>query len=264
MKKLVTGILALTLTAGATLGLAGCGMFEGGNAMDDTFDAAFKATVATSYTVEMEEGYTYEKSQAAQNDNRWGSEKSTVKVDLVNLAYEMVSTEEEYVVTDGTDTGVSVTETTKGYAFVYNNKYYVASKMSTNASEAEAETEVEWSVSEYAEDKEEFEASLARMSESIMSSVREELTTNYAMRNLFTLNESTSRYELKIGTSKLVGLQSLEDGAKIELYNENTASKTFKKMVVSAVGTTTITIPEEVKTAVSEYVAAQTPAEPEA
>ncbi len=254
MKKLVTGILALTLTAGATLGLAGCGML-GGNEIDDTFDAAFKATVATNYTVEVEEGDTYAKEQAAENNNRWSNEKGTAKVDLVNLAYEMVNTEENYVVTEGV--GASVTTTTKIYGFAYNNKYYYAlSGVDTD--------EDGWLIYEM-EDKEAFADSLAETSEDLlMSSVREDLTDNYAMRNLFTLNESTSRYELKIGVSKLVGIQSLEDGAKIDLYSEDMANKTFEKMTISAVGTTTITIPDEVKAEVDKYIAAQAPAEPEA
>ncbi len=265
MKKLVATILSVSLIGGAMLGLSGCGFFED-DGVDTAFDNAYKATLAKNFTVVASEGSTFEKEKAAAHASEqiWELTTYTYKMDYDNKLVEILATREyfepaEKKAKDSSSESSSdssaededidefITQQQKGYLFSYQNKYYSVSQYTSSKSD---DAEVAWNVNEFKSTKE-FMSSMNDMLDS-MGDSREALNYVSDMRNLFTKNEETGAYELAMGTTNF---KLLANETTVELYEEDTFKKTFEKQVFSEIGTTSVTVPDECKKAIDDYLA---------
>ncbi len=259
MKKFLTAALSLTLAAGACLGMAGCKPKQ-----EEVFDGLFKAMTATNITVASKAQNSYDKSAVTADGeyDYWRSVTSTACIDYDNMAYSEVGTREMYGYEDGS--AVTITTNSESYMFVQSDRYF---KVDKNTDEDTA-TDMPWIIQEYS-DKDGFLNGdyistpmgsshldgLSDMLGSITGEASYQVTEAAVMQSLMEWNKDIEKYEISLG---LVSLQTtvLDDDAGTVLYLDY--SKTDEQMVVeytySKIGSTVVSIPDAVKTAVSTYI----------
>ncbi len=285
MKKLVATILSVSLIGGAMLGLAGCGLMEEGSKVDEAFDNAYKATLAKNFTVERSEGTTFAKEEAAANakEQLWTLENYTYKVDYENKLIEVLMSSEQYVAEEGEGNGDGAEadpaaeeqapatpenpetpekpekpadpfkkQELKAFLFGHKDKYYMVTET--------GDATDPWTIQEIEKEKDFLNVLDSMVFDRLLGEFRSELDDVYNMRNIFTLNEETSKYELTMANTNL---SLLANESTAEIYRENVREKTFEKMSISAIGATSITVPDDFKQAVDDYIAAQAPEAPQ-